>query len=90
MYLKAAESKHLFDTLDKNREDVLARIKITLEGSDAAKTTEALASDKYKDYKLTISQMRRIYYQDKAKEKILDNRIDALRTLISSMSRERI
>jgi hypothetical protein len=90
IFLSAAESKHLFDTLDKNKDDVLAEIKVKLEGSDAAKTTQALADPKYKEYKKTLAEMRRVYYRDKANEGILVRRIDALRTLISSLSRERL
>jgi hypothetical protein len=83
------ESKTALDILQATEKQILSKAKITYSGSDANRTTEALASKEYSEYIDSYKALRKQAGIDKKQYKILEFRQKALITLISSMSKDR-
>jgi len=70
-----------FENLDKQEKTTLAQIACKKEGSEAQRTREALASDRYRGYKETVKMAREHYNKAWARLEGLNLKVKILQSL---------
>lgn len=83
-----AVDKANFENLKNQEESYLSVLKLKFEGSNPERETKAYASDSWKEYESKLAAQRLAYYVAQSEMKVLETKIESMRTIISVRKEE--
>lgn len=83
-----ALSKAHFEDVKSQDDSYLSVLKMQFEGSNPEKETKAYASDKWDMYTKDLAEKRLAYYVSQSEMKVLETKIESMRTIISVRKEE--
>lgn len=83
-----AVDKANFENLKNQEDSYLSILKLSFQGSNPEKETQAYASEKWKEFESKMASSRLAYYVAQSDLKVLDTKIESMRTIISVRKEE--
>lgn len=83
-----AVDKANFENLKNQEDSYLSILKLSFQGSNPEKETQAYASDSWKEYESKLATQRLAYYVSQSEMKVLETKIESMRTIISVRKEE--